>query len=180
MPDPPEQLALGLGDERVPRPDQHVDRLEAVDQPERHRCQALNPAQAQNRVGAGGLHRVQHRRVDAPLALRWRAADDLFDAGDLRDEHRHEGGREHRIAPARHIRANRIDRNQLVAEQHAVAHLDLEFAHGPELRRGERADLVLGECDVLLDRVGDLGRGAPEFGVRDDEVLGDQSSNSWE
>ena len=54
-PDPAEQLALGFGDERVAGPDQHVDGLEAVDEAERHRRQALDAAEGEGGVGAGGL-----------------------------------------------------------------------------------------------------------------------------
>ena len=51
-PDAPEQLALGLGDERVAGPDQHVDRLQAVDQAEGHRRERLDAAEAEHGVGA--------------------------------------------------------------------------------------------------------------------------------
>ena len=151
-PDAAEQLALGLGHKRVAGADQHVNRLEAVDQPERHRRQRLHPAEAQHSVGARGAHRVEHRRMDALLTLRRGAGDNLLDAGDLGDEHRHERRRQHRITPAGDVGADGVDRDQAVAEHDAVADLDLQLADGPALGGRERADLVLGEGDVLLDR----------------------------
>ncbi len=69
--------------------------------------------------------------MDALLPLRRRAGDNLLDAGDLGDEHRHERRREHRVAPAGDVRADGVDRDQPVTENHAIADLDLEFASVP-------------------------------------------------
>ena len=67
-----EELALGLGDVRVAGPDEHVDRLGAA-QPERHRGERLDAAEAEDAVGAGGRDRVQHRRVEPVAGARRRA-----------------------------------------------------------------------------------------------------------
>ena len=113
--DLPEQLALGLGHVRVAGADDHVGRLEALD-PERHRRERLDSAEAEDVVGAGGRHRVQHRRVDPPAVLRRRAGDDRLDAGDLRHDHGHERRGEHRVAPAGDVGADRRHRDVPVAE----------------------------------------------------------------
>ncbi len=66
---PPELLPLGLGLERIAGADQHVDRFQTVDEPERHGGQTLHSAETQNRVGPGDSHGVEHRRAHPALAL---------------------------------------------------------------------------------------------------------------
>ena len=179
-PHPAEQLALGLGDERIAGPDQHVDGLEAIDEAERHRRQALHAAEGEDGVGARGLDGVEHRRVDPALALGRRAADHLLDARHLGHQDGHEGGREHRVAPAGHVGPDGVDRDVAVAEHDARPHLDLERGQRGQLGAGEPADLVLGEGDVALEVVVELGLDARVLRVGDDEVAGAHASNSSE
>ena len=83
---------------------------------------------------------------------------------------RHMRGGKQRIFPARHIAADRIDRNVLVAEHHARQRLDLDVEHRFALMLREIAHLFLREPDVveiaprqLRQAVLDLGVGEPEI-----------------
>jgi hypothetical protein len=88
--DAAEQLALGLGDIGVAGPHKHVDGRHAVNETERHRSQCLHPAQAHHRVSAGSPHRVEHRRMDPPVALGRGTGDHVLHTGDLGHADRHE------------------------------------------------------------------------------------------
>ncbi|MDO8210291.1 hypothetical protein Q7L65_07735 [Conexibacter sp. CPCC 206217] len=151
-PDAPEQLPLRLRDVGVAGADEHVDGRQLVDQPERERGECLHAAEADDGVGAGGPHRVQHRGVDPALALRGRDRDDALDAGRLCDEDRHERRGEHRVAAARHVRADGADGDVRVAEHDARQRLGAQVGQGRPLRLGERAHLPLRERDVLAQR----------------------------
>ena len=100
-----------------------------------------------------------------PAAERRRAGDDALDARDLGGNDRHVRGGDHRVAPARHVAADRIHRDMLVAEDDAGQRLDLDILHAGALRLGKAAHLRLRETDVLeialrhlCDRLLDLGR----------------------
>ena len=115
-PDPPEELALGLGDVRVAGADDHVDRLEPAEA-ERHRCERLDAAEAEDPVRARGGHRVQHggwmpRPSRGGALATTRSTPATFGTDDG-----HERGREHRVAAARHVRADRADRHVAVASR---------------------------------------------------------------
>ena len=79
------------------------------------------------------------------------------------------GGGDQRIFAARHVAADRGDRDVLVAEDDAGQRLDLDVAERLLLDLGEVADLGLGELDVLEvarrqldDAAGDLALAQPE------------------
>ena len=59
------------------------------------------------------------------------------------------GRGEQRIFAARHVAADRVDRDVLVAEHDAGQRLDLDVLHRVALDLGEVAHLRLGELDVL-------------------------------
>ena len=145
--DAAEQLPLRLRDERIARTDQHVDCRYARGA-ERHRRNRLDAAEQIDLVGAtqrhrgnggGRRHAVQRRR----------AGGDTLHAGDLRGQHAHMRGRDHRIAAAGHITADTRDRNVLVAKPNAGQRLHLDVAQCGALHLGKAADLRLGELDVL-------------------------------
>ena len=79
----------------------------------------------------------------------WRRGDDAWHAGNGRGQHRHVRAGDHRELSARHVAADRLDRNVPVPEQHARERLDLDVRHRRALRLGEAPDLGLGELDVF-------------------------------
>ena len=169
--DAAEQLALGLRHIGVAGPDDHVDRRDRLGA-ERHRGHRLHAAEHVDLVGAAEMHRGDDRRMRAALERR-RAGDDALHARDLRGDDRHVRGGDHRIAPARHVAADRVHRDVLVAEHDAGQRLDLQVVHGVLLLLREVAHLRLREPDVvevalgdLRDRALDLLRRQPERGRR--------------
>ena len=100
--------------------------------------------------------------MDPGALARRRAGDDGLDARDLRHDHRHERGGEHRVAPAGNVGADGPDRDVPVAERDPGKRLDLEVGEGVALRLREAADLLLREGDVVAQLVVD-----PLRGVRD-------------
>ena len=92
-------------------------------------------------------------------------------AGDAGGDDRHVGGGDHRIAPARHVAADRIHRDVAVAEDHAGQRLDLQIAHGLLLLLREVAHLRLGEFDVVEVALSHLGDRALDLGRRQFEIL---------
>jgi hypothetical protein len=83
-----------------------------------------------------------------------------FHARDLSGDDRHMRGGDHRIAPARHITADRIHRNVPMAKDDARQRLDLEVVHRFALLLGEVAHLCLRKLDVIEVAFGDLRYGA--------------------
>ena len=69
-PDPAEELALGLGDERIAGTDDHVHRgyrgIRIVEQAEGHRRQRLHAAEREDAVRSRGGDRMQCGRVQLP------------------------------------------------------------------------------------------------------------------
>ncbi len=101
------------------------------------------------------------------LALVGRGAgDDARHAGDLGGDHRHVGGGDHRVLAARHVAADRVHRDVLVAEHDAWQRLDLDVLERRALLLGEVPDLRLGELDVLDRPAGKLGEAVPDLLVR--------------
>ena len=152
--DPAIQLALCLRHVGVAGTDDHVDagnRLGA----ERHGGDRLHAAEHEDLVGAAEMHRRDDRRMRA-AAERRRARDDAFDPRDLGGDDRHVRRGDHRVAPARHVAADRIHRDVAMAEDDAGQRLDLEIAHRFFLLLGEVAHLRLGELDVVEIALGDL------------------------
>ena len=156
--DAPVKLPLGFRHVGVARPDQHVDRRDAL-RPQPHGADRLDPAQDVDLVRAGESHRGHRFRVRRAVGGR-RAGGDAFHSGDLGGDHAHMRRSDHRVAPARHVAADAADRNVSVAEDHARDRLDLHVGHRVALDPGEVADLGLGELDVLPD-VGGYRRDQP-------------------
>ena len=104
--DAAEQLPLGFGDVGIARADDHVDRRDGLGA-ERHGGDRLHATEHENLVGAAEMHRRHDRRM-RPAVKRRRAGDDVLHAGDARGDDRHMRRRHHRIAPARHVAADRI------------------------------------------------------------------------
>ncbi len=115
--DAAEELALGLGHEGVARPDDHVDRTDALES-EGHRREGLDPAEREDPVGARSGDRVEGRGMDRALTRR-RADAHLSDAGDLRYEHGHESAGQHRHAARRAVGAHRMHRNLALTQKNA-------------------------------------------------------------
>ena len=162
--DAAEQLPLGFGDIGIAGPDDHVDRRDGLGA-ERHGGDRLHAAEHENLVGAAEMHRRDNRRM-RPAVKRRRAGDDVLHAGDARGDDRHMRRRHHRIAAARHVAADRIDRNILMAEHDAGHGLDLEVAHRLFLLLREIAHLRLGKLDVVEIALLHLADGAFDLGRR--------------
>ena len=180
--DEAEQLALGLGDVGVAGADEHVDGLEVLD-PEGHRGQRLHAAEADDLVGARGRHRVAASPGGCPRPCCGGAqATTRRDARDLRHDHGHERRGEHRIAPARHVGADGVDRDVLVARARRPA--ASRRAGRSASRAGPAAnvaDLLLGERDVLAQLVVERLGGAVDLVLRRrGTTAGSQPSSSRE
>ena len=145
--DASEQLPLRLGDERVARTDQHVDCRYARGA-ESHRGNRLDTAEQIDLIGAAQRHRGDGGGRRHAIQRR-RAGGDTLHARDLRGQHAHVRGRDHRIAPTRHITADTGDRNVLVPKPNAGQRLHLHVTQCGALHLGKTADLRLGELDVL-------------------------------
>ena len=116
--------------------------------PERERRERLDAAEDVDLVGAGEVHRRDRGVRDAALERR-SARGDALDAGDLRRDDAHVGGRDHRVATARNVRADARHGDVSVAEPDAGERLDLEVDHRRPLRLREHAHLLLAERDVV-------------------------------
>ncbi len=162
------ELALGFGDEGVARPDEHVDRLDALGA-DGHRGHRLHAAEDVDLVGAGHVLGGDDRR--SRLAVEGRGAgDDPAATGDLCRQHRHMRRRQQRILAARHVAANRRDRDMPVPQDHAGQGLDLELGHRRLLLFGEVAHLGLCEGDVLEVLPAELGHRGVDLGLRQAEI----------
>ena len=143
----PEQPALGLDDVRVARAHEEVDRVDRLG-PERQRGQCLDAAQDVDLVCSGEMHGGDGGVGHAPVERR-RAGRDPLDACDLGRDDAHVGGGDHRVAAARHVRADVLDRDVPMAQADTRERLDLEIRHRRALRAGERPHLLLAEGDVV-------------------------------
>jgi hypothetical protein len=92
---------------------------------------------------------------------RRRTGGDALDAGLAGSRDAHQRRRDHRVAAAGNVRADRADRHMAVTEPDARNRLDIEVDERGTLRAGERADLLGGELEVRerLDRNGVDTRG---------------------
>ena len=140
------ELALGLGDEGVAGADQHVDRRDRLGA-ERHRADRLHAAEHVDLVRARQVHGGDDGR-DAARPGAAAPSDDARHAGDRGGQHRHVRRGDHREFAGRHIAADRLHRDVLVAEDHAGQRLDLDIGHRGALGLGEAPHLRLGEVDV--------------------------------
>ena len=167
--DAAEQLALGLRHIGVAGADDHVHRRDRLGA-ERHRGDRLHAAQHVDFVGAAEMHGGDDRRM-RPALERRRAGDDAFHAGDARGDDRHVRGGDHRIAPARHVAADRVHRDVAVAEDDAGQRLDLQVLHGVALLLREVAHLRLRELDVVEIALGNLRNRLLDLGGRQPKIL---------
>ena len=164
------ELPLRLGDEGVARPDDHVGG-DAVQQPEGHRGQRLDPAEGEDPLGAGGARGVEDGRVRRAVVRRRGGRDDVGDARGPGDADGHEGAGQQREPAGRQVGADVADGHVLLAADDARHDLVLEVGQVRPLharepagalgarvqgvaqvlrqRRGERADLVGRDLEVL-------------------------------
>ncbi len=168
--DAAEQLPFGFRHISVAGTDQHVDRLDRLGA-ERHGGDRLHAAEHIDVVGAAEMLGRDDGRMRRALVGRG-AGDDAFDAGDARGDDRHVRGGDHRIAPARHVAADRIDRDMAVAEHDAGQRLDLDVEHAIALLLREVADLRLREFDVIEVALGHLRDRLLDFLRAEAEILG--------
>jgi hypothetical protein len=92
-------------------------------------------------------------------------------AGDFRSDHRHMRRGQQRIFPARHITADRIDRDILVPEHDARQSLHFDIFHRIALVLGEIAHLLLRKLDVVDVSLGKLRDTVLDFSVGQPVVL---------
>ena len=144
--DPAEELALGLRDEHVPGPDEHVDGRDGLGA-KRHRADRLHPAEAVDLVRSAKVLGNHDGGIRLPLVGR-RAGRDPLHPRDLRGHHAHVRGCDHRVLAARHVRADAVHRNVPMAEDDPRHRLVLDVAKGRLLDLGEVPDLGLRELDV--------------------------------
>src|SRR5581483_6091435 len=145
--DAAEQLALRFRYIGVAGADDHVDWFDALGA-ERHGGDGLHAAEHVDLVGAAEMHGGDDRGMRPALVGRG-AGDDAGDAGDARGNDRHMCGRDHRVAPARHVAADRVHRDVAVAEHDAGQRLHLQVMHRLFLLLREIAHLRLRELDVV-------------------------------
>ena len=167
--DAAEQLPLGFRDKGIAGADQHVDALDALST-DRHGADRLDAAEAIDDVGAGEMLGGDDGGRRLALIGR-RTGDDALDPGHLGGDDRHVGGGEQRIFAARHIAADRVDRDVLVAEHDARQRLDLDVAHRRLLVLGEIAHLGLGEFDVVEVALCELRQAALDLSIGEAEIL---------
>ena len=142
-----EQLPLGLGDEPVAGPAQHVDRLDLA-HAERHEREGGDSPEGEDAVGAGRVDGVDRGRVPAGALDRRGAGHDRRHARDLRGDDAHLRGTEHRVASAGDVAADVPHREVPVAEDDPGADLHLERPHRGELGLGEGAHVGLAPLGV--------------------------------
>src|SRR5262249_10270946 len=159
--DSAEQLPLGFRHIGVSGAYDHVDRLNRLCA-ECHGRDGLYATKHVDVVGAAEMHCRDDGRVRSPFEG-WRTGDDPFHARNLRSHDRHVCRCDHRIAPARHVTADRIHRDMTMAEHDARQRLDLEVVHRFALLLGEVAYLRLRELNVLEVAFRDLRYRALDF-----------------
>ena len=165
--DPAVELTLGLGHERVARPDQNVDGVDELGA-QSEGGDGLDAAENVDLVGAGKMHGGDGLGGDGAVDRRG-AGSHARDACHFGGEDAHVCRGHHRVAAAGYVRAHILDRDVFVAEGDPREGLDLGLEHRVKLGLGEVPDLGLGESDVV-DRAGvdarhgllDLFRGEPE------------------
>ena len=74
-------------------------------------------------------------------------------------------GGDHRELAARHVAADRLHRDVLVAEDYAGQRLHFDIRHRGALRLRETADLRLRKADVIEIARGDLAHGRCDFAL---------------
>jgi hypothetical protein len=164
------ELALRFRDERVARPGDHVGGLDAGSA-ERHRADRLHAAEHIDFIRAGEMHRGDDRGVRLAL-VRGGAGDDALDAGDLGRDDAHVRGGHQRVLSARHIAADDVDRDVLVAEDDPRQRLHLDVAHRIALDLREIPDLLLRELDVVDGALGQALDAFVDLRPAQTEVLG--------
>ena len=106
------------------------------------------------------------------LAVERRGAGrDARHAGHLGGDHGHVGGGEQRVFAARHVAADGVDRDVLVAEHDARQRLHLDVHQRGLLVLGEGAHLGLREADVVQVARRQLGHGVADFLIGEAEIL---------
>ena len=118
------------------------------------------------------MHGRHNRRMGLALVRR-RGGNNARHAGDRSGQHGHVRRGDHRELAARHVAADRLHRDVLVAKDDARQGLDFDVAQRSALRLGKLAHLFLGELDVrhvarrdLVHRRFDLGGGKAKGGGR--------------
>ncbi len=106
-----------------------------------------------------------------PALERRCAGNDAFHPRNLGGDDRHVRASHHRIAAARDVAADRIDRDVAMAEYDAGQGFDLEVEHGVALLLCEIPDLRLRELDVLDIPLWHLRDGALDLGRREVEIF---------
>ena len=134
--DPAVQLALGLGDVGVSRPDDHVGRR-LVQQTEGHGGQGLHSAEGEDPSGAGDPRRVQHGGVRLSVPRRRRARQHVRHAGGSRHADGHEGAGQQRETAGGQVGTDRVDRHVLLPAHHPGNDLGLEVVQVLALHPGE-------------------------------------------
>ena len=168
--DAAEELPLGLGHIGVARPDQHIDARDGLGA-QRHRRHRLDAADDIDLVGATQRHRRDGLGMGRP-AGRWRAGNDVPDAGHPGRDDAHMRRGHHGIAPARHVAPDAVDRNVPVPQCHARQGLHLHVPDRLALNLREVADLRLSEADVCDGLVGDRFHQPVDLGLGQPEALG--------
>ena len=91
-------------------------------------------------------------------------------ARDLRRRHGHQRRCDVAVPPAGHIAARHLTGDRLLSGDQAGHDLDLGVDDGRFLRLGETAHVVMGEANVVLEFLGNLGRGRRDLVRRQNDV----------
>ena len=138
-----EDLPLRFVDVGIARPDDLVDRGDrgrAI----RHRGDRLCAADPEDAVGSGEVASRNHRGMRRGRQAR----DHILAAGHLGRNDCHDRCRKQRIAPARHVAADPLDRYHPMAEMDAGQRLDVERQDRCQLCLRKRRDPVNRELRI--------------------------------
>ena len=120
-----------------------------------HGRDGLGAANAENPIRTREMTARDHGR----MGIGRQAGDHLVDARHLGRNDGHDGRRQQRITPARHIAADLGDRDDAVPQMHAGQALDLQRQDGGELRLGKARHVGDGEFGVGAGLRVELGEG---------------------
>ncbi len=130
-------LALGLVDKGVTRPDDFIHHRHALGSPG-HSSDCLRAANFKDPVCACEMADRNHRRVRPGR----QTGDNLFTSGDRGRHNRHYRRGEDRVAAPWHITSHRLDGNNAVSEMDAWQGFNLQRLHGGELGLSKAAHLL--------------------------------------
>ena len=166
MPTRPNSMRLASATKRLPGPTM-MSAAWPLNRPVGQGGDRLHAAERKHGVGAAQLHRVEDAGVHARVPRgRW-GRDDVAHARHLRRADAHDRARGMGIAPARHVAAGRLARDQLLSRDAAPAISSASNSSSDSRwRRGEVQDAIAREADVVLHAGRERALGAGQIPSR--------------